>query len=142
MDELRKMIQDLLDEGGTDPDMIAADLLAAVTRAQTRELTVYGAKEMVRHVIHYDRMSTTSVSNGSGRVGRSRWTTAIDGLVCPGGKWKPLSDCDVADLILLAEYHEKLVEANAAKAREYRTLAKRLQRAGVTTVGDLSAVTA
>lgn len=114
-----------------DPHVIARRLLPQLENDHVDELVLAGLLDRVSKHIQMVRGSGVTARP----AGPSKWRVVQ--RVCPGSQWKLLEDCDLSDLVMLAEQSRDLAARNAARALEYEQLADRLRASGCATVGEL-----
>jgi hypothetical protein len=130
---LEELIQRNLDRSTeADPHTIARRLIPRLSPLHKSQILTDGLAELVREQIRLARMTPPNQ-----RTGPSKWKNAAAERVWTGERWMMLDDCGIAELNAIALNYEILAAQNAAKAVEYHTLAKALERSGYKTVGEM-----
>lgn len=145
--DLRTRVREALTKSREpDPHVITRRLLPKLTGKDKTELVLTGLVAICTEEIRFARTPYEAGKSCGDRAyeppqpGPSRWQQSMPERVNIAGKgWQLLAECGVEDLITLAGQYSERAAANAARATEYRELARLLEASGCATVGDMRA---
>ena len=143
---LRGLTRDVLRTSTlADPSDIADEVYRRIGEDQLRAALRDALRVFVRQVISEERSHTTirpESASPSAKVAaiRDYWQRSLrDRVHASASEWKLLGDCSAADLDFAAAERQEQAERNAAKARQYRMLARLVEEHGAARVRDLPA---
>jgi hypothetical protein len=136
--ELRKLMRaELARSKEADPRVVANRLALKLDDDARAAAISYGLKAIAHEEVHFARMEAAEYDPNPARVGPSRRSVVLRERVWVDREWKILDDCDVDDLLWIADDYRRQSEQLAEKERVYVELAEELRRSGCATVGDM-----